>query len=376
MHKRTTLTEWDWHYRVGFDCPLARRVAEAAKSIERPEERAILQATLEWSRSFISLDRLLTALQDQELPPSAVEDLVPSKLLHLPSCLASSFALRIGRLADRLGSELGRKIEGLLTAALANPYQPRAHLLFEAIFKDGLEPLLRRAAATPLSPHPGFEPLSPDEAKAQVSAFLRQATSDPMFRRTLAMASLQVRYTTEPSGYGEYWPRVLSPGQEQDLLVLHLNGQSLDRLALDATLYHEIFGHGSFYAILQTGAPSFTDHGAFILVEGWATAWEWRCSDPAYAAWTRSRRLLHLSHLNATADDLIAQIDAAIDEEAYSLNREARLIDLFQYPGLSASYAIGGLYFESAGPDAMKMFGWAMRHRPWGDFMAAWNHIL
>ena len=154
------------------------------------------------------------------------------------------------------------------------------------------------------------------------------------------------RFTTEPSGFAEYWPRELITGRTSDLLVIHLNGQSLDRLTLNSTLCHEIYGHGSFYGEIRACQPSLIDHGDFVLVEGWATWCEWRFSDGAYASWARSRRLVSLSSIDATAEEITTDIDAMISEDRYHLNRDARMIEAFQYPGLAASYAVGGLWLE------------------------------
>lgn len=369
-----TIPEWDWHYRVGFDSESVRRIEYAAATLECPEDRAILMGTLNWARDFISFDRLLEALETSEVSPGILAELDLDKVLHLPVSLVNKVGMRISRLADLLGSSSGRSLDRMLDKALLTPYRPLAQKLFEHVFGSKLASLLDEAKMVAPAPHPGFDPISMDEARALVAAFIRSASDHPLLQGLLDVSTLEVRYTDEPSGFAEYWPRELVPGRTRDLLIVHLNGQSLDRLALQSTLCHELYGHGSFYSLCRTCKPSLVDHGALLLVEGWATGYEWRFSSPSYAAWTRSRRLLSLSRLNATAEDLTTQIDTMIKEDKYPLNRDARLMETFQYPALAASYALGGLWFEREPcTGEIPEFVHLLKDRAWGDFMAAWS---
>ena len=377
MHKSAsptiTVPEWDWHYRVGFDAELARRIACAADRIERSEEVEILKGTLNWGCGFISIDRLIEALETSEVSPDILPKLERDKLLHLPAMLADKVGARIARLVGSRGSATGRGLDHILTAALAAPYRPLARDLFELVFGAKLQSLLQEAALVAPVPHPGFEPISPSQARELVETFVREASGHPFLRGLLDVHAIEVHYTEESSGFAEYWPHELIPGRTNDLLIIHLNGQSLDRLTLQSTLCHEIYGHASFYSLFRISQPPLVDHGAILLVEGWATGCEWRFSNPRYAAWSRSRRLIALSRLDATAEELTKKIDVMIWEDRYPLNRDDRLTQAFQYPALAESYALGGLWFESE-THTGKILDLArfLKKRAWGDFMATW----
>lgn len=371
-----TISEWDWRYRVGFDAELADQIAVVAAGLELREERAILGRTLDWACGFISLDRLLDALETSEISPVCLATLEVGKLLHVPESLRSFFEARLARTVARLGESLDRPLHDLLDRALTASYRPfLSRSLFEQVFGKRLDPLLRLAKVAVAVPHPGFQSITIVEAKAFVEAFIKDAATHPFLRGLLDASAVEVKYTNDSSGFAEFWPRELLHGTCCDQLIVHLNGQSLDLLTLQSTLCHEIYGHGSFYGRLRSVRPPLTDHGAMLLVEGWATGCEWRFSTPSYAAWTRSRRLRGLSRLDASAEIVAANIDLMMEEDGYLDNRDARFVEAFQYPALAASYALGGLWFEgvtSKGglPDVARL----LEGRAWGDFMAAWSH--
>lgn len=368
----TTITEWDWTYRVGYDGELAQRIAAAADQICWPAESALLRAKLDWARAFVSLDRLLEALETGEITPDAVANVDPEKLLHLPQSVADDASKRISIIAKKIGHK--PELNQLLRAAVAAPYRPLTRPMLSQVFGNGLDKLLLDAAEAEAFPRDESIKLSRFEARDFVEDFVERAKRDRSTRCIFSNATLQIDYTDCESGFAEYWPRELIAPQQSDLLVIHLNAQSLDLHALEATLYHEIFGHGSFYYALRTLQPPLVDHGALVLVEGWATAIEWHYSSPQYAKWTRARRLRSVQNIDAAEDDLILQIERAVADDNDERNRERRIIEAFQYPGLSMSYAIGGLWFEQLPgyPDLTALSNF-LGFRPWGDFMATWS---
>lgn len=85
----------------------------------------------------------------------------------------------------------------------------------------------------------------------------------------------------------------------------------------------------------------------------------------------RSRRMLSLTSIDATAEELVIQIDAMVKEDKYAINYHDRLIETFQYPAFAAYYALGGIWFEkeTRDRDNFDILN-ILKGRAWGDFMA------
>jgi hypothetical protein len=157
---------------------------------------------------------------------------------------------------------------------------------------------------------------------------------------------------------------------------VHANEGTLDRDALWATLIHEVFpGHGWFYDFIDRQHPPFVDHGAFCLIEGWATWCDWHIHDEKarrYAEWSRWLRLNGLRTCRMPENDAVGHFMSDADVEGSS-TPELRMLYHFQYPGLIASYALGALWFESRLPATTPL---ELLHRicagPVGDFMSLW----
>jgi hypothetical protein len=204
--------------------------------------------------------------------------------------------------------------------------------------------------------------------------FLQNASQNEILRGRFDPSDLVVEFTNDEFGFAEYWPRELHKDHDKDKLIVCLNETSCERLTLTATLIHEIYGHASYYEMLRRNAPMFIDHGALVLIEGWATGCEWALADPAYGRWTRSRRLRSLSIVDSPVDNLIRFVMELAFEENCESQIDDRLAEMFQYPGLAASYAVGGAWFTNyVGVDGMYEFESRMRGKAWGDFMVSWS---
>lgn len=112
-----------------------------------------------------------------------------------------------------------------MKGAIAAPYRPLSRELFNLVFGAKLAPLLHEAEiATPM-PHPGFDTITPEQARMLVGEFIKKASIHPLLKGLIDLSKLEVRYTEEPTGFAEYWPLELTPGRTRDLLIIHLNGQ-------------------------------------------------------------------------------------------------------------------------------------------------------
>jgi len=367
------LLEWDWRYQVGFDTALADKVGRSAACLSLSSERHSLQSALAWGKSFVSLDRLLDALHRDELSTEALRAVQPDIMLHLPGSLAAGFARRIAQMSSRIDSSSSQHLDVLFESALDAAHRPLSRTLFEALLGPYFEEVLRIAGLAMVQPRPARQPMSRTEARSFVADFLRESAAHPLIRNRVDVSKVEVGFREGTSGYAEYWSRDVSPNAKFDKLIVHLNDDSCERLALAATLYHEIHGHAVFYELLRSSAPSFVDHGALTLIEGWATGCEWELSDQNYARWARSQRLRSLRLLDATPAEVTASLETPHPEMGGKLHPEVRLIEEFQYPGLAASYGLGGVWFEAyVGVHGIDSFSERLRGRSWGDFMASW----
>jgi hypothetical protein len=176
------------------------------------------------------------------------------------------------------------------------------------------------------------------------------------------------------AGFAEYWPTTLT-GADQNRLIIYDNPDQLGYENFQATIAHEVLGHGTFYAFASQANAPFFDHGAMALIEGWATWCEWEASAPQFGHYLRAVRCSALRRFSLRdPGEIERQIEADTVLLGYSSSVAASSIEnFFQYPGFGYAYSLGALWFEDRlREEEPRHFLESMRGQPWGDFFALW----
>ena len=343
---------WDWHYKVYFDDKLYRAVREWSKGL-LPKEAEIVQKTLDFYRSFftfgILLEQISTAPDNSRLLiETALQD--SSRLVRVPTLLLETFRKRIDELPIPVPEK--NQLQDLLSQAMQGK-EIRTDLwaYLHWIMGDNYSRLLGKILDPAYSsyhtlPHQKtilgdhrslfddiFSKLQ--QAKLLVERFGPSAISD--FTTTIQ----------EGSAYGEWWDQDLT-GDPKDQLILYTSDQAVKNSDYLYTIIHETYpGHGHFYNYVRNPRTQM-DHGANLLVEGWATYCEWHSIPSDYADTVRHNDIVFLYNsyccsLNDFADALWK------NKKKNHIPFEKALPSLFyatQYIGYLESYYMGGLWLE------------------------------
>jgi hypothetical protein len=376
------IRSWDWRYSVSFDKSLESEIRETIAQHRSPEERKVLEDLLGWSKEFVSLDAVLTAIAGAGPDASSVLDgLDERKLLHIPAILKERFERKIGALLTELPSEHTEYLQHLLHLSLEAAYRPLHRDLFQIIFGDVIDDLLDSSKkdvsliSLPASSRPKVEG---QEVEGYVQSFKARIRSNPVVRELLEAAEIpDFRISVqEGSGFAEYWPKELLEGSPSDLLVIFENEDSMVPETLDLTLVHEVApGHGYYYSRLRKATGPLVDYGALILTEGWATWCEWNVLKGAFSNCARATRLYGLRFFDSPVARLPQDYFEYVTKQGYSRQTASdATLYFFQYPGFGFSYTLGALWFEEYFKDITpRAFFDFLDRRSWGDFFRLWH---
>jgi len=185
-----------------------------------------------------------------------------------------------------------------------------------------------------------------------------EALFERIFARLKGEESLQARFgscaigdftTTvkEGSAYGEWWDRELE-GESGDRLVLFKSDDAVKSEDYLYTVIHETYpGHGHFYNSVRSGETA-TDHGAMMLIEGWATYSEWHSLPHPYVEAVRHNAMVFLHHaLFGTREELAEVIWRNKRAQRIPMRKAVyALVNATQYIGYLESYYLGALWLE------------------------------
>ncbi len=247
--------------------------------------------------------------------------------------------------------------------AIRTPWRNAHGDLMRLVFGDQLSGTV---AATKMMPRVQSSPDPPARLSRRDFEGVVQREIAALRESWSVLPEFAVSTDDAPDGFGEYWPTELS-ADATDRLVMHYNPDSARADTLRATLAHEVAGHAAFYtAVRNLGAPWF-DHGAFALVEGWATWAEWHLA-PIAAPGPETFGLIGL--LDAECDEVSRRVPQLARARGYSDRAALYSLMLFsEHPGLQLSYVLGGLWLtrELGAPKAESLE--FLRGRPLGDFV-------
>ena len=360
---------WDWHYRVGFDALLREKVRQSLGLLPPPVARVLGQELNAYS-SFLSVQALVDALEEApEKAPAFLQNPDRPLLLKLLPRACEALLQRVERLeADAQSAEC---LASLVKRAAATKYTNVNRSIFEPIFGDSLSGLLSmRSAAIP----PGR---SRETRVMNAKAHLRDLLlKNETFIRRHYRSSPEIQFCIDEqvgdgSAFAEYWSSELL-GSDADKLVLYDHALKSDKDEQDATLVHEVIGHGFFYQLASKREPAFFDHGAMAFVEGWATAVEWELSPRPYVDHYIGLRTQAFSLFDETdADDTCEFLTK--QHQSAGLSKSQSLVAInnhFQYPGYNYSYSLGGLWFRRLLRDPEFNFYSFAQKNPWGNLFS------
>lgn len=353
--KRTQISEWDWHYRVGFDSNLAQAVRDTFGQINNGLDSHKELQELEHYQSIISLDCLVSsALQS---PSSAEIFLDTSKNKHflfLPDYLATRLNSAITT-TNKLSDKIKKGFEELIHAAVKQEFVNHAAALVEtALGKGFLEQAAHHLKQTQGNlDRPRDESI--DICKTEVSTLLKLYQDTIIDHgRSFFPPELQINpvFQTQASQnlacFAEYWPHLITGEPNALILSDTLQRESLPDII--GTFVHEIGGHACFYDLASKDTCRFIDHGAICLIEGWATWIEWHSpfANLCYRKKLHSDALFSIAISSATdACKIESKIKALYNSKA---NKEVMLpqslLNFYQYPGFSLSYHAGAAWFD------------------------------
>jgi len=344
---------WDWHFRVYFDKDLRAQVSEWSAGLQK-EEAAICRETLDFYSSFFSFGILIDQITEN---PAVCDSFLETaergqdRLLRTPNLLAAPYRKRISK--SELSSEQKTRLCNLLSASehgieIRSEYWTYLHRLLGANAEQLIRiltqeqyssyvklPRQKRVTADYL---PLFEEIYSDIKKdpALIGSFGPSAISD---------FAMQIQ---EGTAYGEWWDRDLAD-EGKDRLVLFTSDAAVKSEDYLYTIIHETYpGHGHFYNYVRNRNTSM-DHGAILLLEGWATYCEWHSRPNVYTDAVRHNGivLLHNSYFHSLND--IAEISWHNKQKSHIPFYKAlpSLIYTTQYIGYMESYYMGALWLEN-----------------------------
>ncbi|WP_226704557.1 hypothetical protein [Microbulbifer elongatus] len=305
---------------------------------------------------------------------SAINAAIDVEPLYTPEFLARKYYSRVSK-AKRLKSQQKDALNSIIKKSTETNFINHHREIFEPIFGADLDRLLRHSQAT-LKPQISDKSILDRnllELTEEIIDELLNTTPAPLRGLPEIIPDFEIVIAKDP-GFAEYWPRSLT-GNDMDQLIVYDNPNQIGYQNLRATIGHEVLGHGFFYNLIERIRPEFFDHGAFALVEGWATWCEWATCDADLRDHLRSAKCQSLKLFDCVnPDEIQDQIKARTSGSGYTKDvSESSIENFFQYPGMGLSYTLGALWFEdrfkSSSP---RVFFEAMRQREWGDFFSAW----
>lgn len=370
---RPSIQPWDWRYRAGFDAAISSRVHEVLTCTATHAERQLLLDQLDAFKQIASLSALLDAVQEC---PQRTEEFLQAfqseRLLYVPSLLADRLTGRIEGLSG-CSASARRQLRDLLAAAVHRKFVNPCAALAEVVFgrhtgtlmgtrKDAPKMWLDRAARS----------LSTHELHRCIVGLRDSWSINP-----LSVGMPIPEFTLELQnrrGFAEYWPAELSASGVNTMILFNLHCQGGEP-ALQATLAHELIGHAAFYEFEKSHPSAVLDHGAFGLIEGWATWCEWHAFPSSFSARSRASAVQALDWLLASDPTFACSaITRHVEALGYTQSSAEDAIEYhFQYPLFAASYTLGALWFERrlAGARPMDFFV-QIQGRAWGDFFDTW----
>ena len=388
LEQTIEILPWDWRHRIGFDISLRANVRDiASRALE--DEKRIISELIDFFSCYVSIDNLLNSILSGDLEQvECLEAVEPSSILAIPKCLEKNTLEKL-RKTERIVGEKLPILEDLVKHSLKSSLVVDPERAMGIVFGEKLNELiaygkseLQRAKeisrCEDISKNSN-KSSKEDAPRAAIMKYMRRIKESKKLMDWLGEIEVPSFDVTvmKGSGFAEYWPWFLTEDRTTNELILYENSDSVRKDQLYPTLNHELYpGHAYFYHQLEEICPRFVDHGAYALVEGWATWAEWNGIEEGYCAQSRLFRLEGLCTLKYDSIDDAEKLVSFIQSHGYSeLNAMEGCLQFYQYPALGLSYTLGALWFERLfHTSTPRQFFSEMKslNRGWGDFFRLW----
>lgn len=378
------LKPWDWRTKISFNQNIRKDVEKKISGLKPGCQKDVMHELFEKYCSMLSIDALLDdVLENSVCPRNIISEARDLQILFIPSQLESHILKKLNNLECMISTKELEILKTLIDESFKSNFQNQNRVIFETIFgKDKLNKILQKAEQDrddSFKKCPNDTDMSIDEIKnsiAQMNSFFKEKCTSYL-KPYISKIPLLKNVIYEASGFAEYWPFYLSDEYNENTFIYFFNEDSRKYSNFLTTLTHEIFpGHSLFYNIIYQAEPDFFDHGAFSLIEGWATWAEWHGIENEFSRFVRNQRLIALADFDKNdpivAEDIISRVTSYGGSQQSALDS---CLYFFQYPGFAFSYSIGAIWFELILSKVKfnELFSMFFKEDIYGDFFKCWN---
>lgn len=342
---------WDWHYRVFFDSALRRRID--GQILQLPDSEAeICSETMAFYANFFSFGMLIDQIVES---PELVDALITkarahqAQMLCTPQLLLEYYCKKTSALA--LSSKQRTELLTLLRLSETGQeirchYWNHINHLFGNVFLN-ITKELDRDCYSEYKRIPKQKRLIGNYKELFNTCYYRLVRNPTLTQwyGTCNIGNFHVD-VQEGMAYGEWWDRDLTE-DAADRLILFTHDSAVKQEDYYYTIIHETFpGHGHFYNSVRSDFS--LDHGANLLIEGWATFCEWHTIPSFYIESVRHNgiSLLHNSH-HRTSNELAEFLWHEKKKQHIPFEKAVQsIVYATQYIGYSESYYLGALWLE------------------------------
>lgn len=378
---------WDWKYTISFKKDVSDFIIEKLDLLDSSEIQ-IYKTWISNMKSFVSLHQLLSDLSSESyntweetgfLEPQEIIN----KLLYVPKRIRPIMkALFLS--AVKCNPKLEKEISLIYNNSLLKEDKGiNFNLIIQNLFGSKFESI--QAEMPTGQPHKIEKPKIPNNVliKDLFLSYYNDAKQSKYvsdyFGKSMVPLDFEVK-VDEDIGYGEWWDRDINK-TDTDTLIIHNQPDSANLYDIQLTSYHEIYpGHGHFYNVARAIKENcFFDHGAMMLIEGWATYCEWNTSDLGYSKDLKLKAAdwLRMSSLNINMEEKAELVySKRIELGSSSEGALNDIVYLSQYPLYIEQYYWGAFFFEYAFKNIFKSpkeFLEYMKGKNWGDFFDLWG---
>ena len=346
------LNLWNWKYEIAIDKEVDEQVQYFISSLGETEKEIYSQIR-DYFRSCYSITQLLDLVEN--VPMKAEEYILAAErnqnlLMPTPQILYKDQMQRINH-QKFANKRLRNLLEKSMYSQQIQVTEQIHEIMLGSIYQDIKEQILKA----------DFNPI-PIEHGEKIGENNIDGIFDETYHFIMNNPKLELLYgkmdTIEfdkeisiGSGFAEWWDRDLMPDAIKDKLILFKNSDMLHLQDFIYTILHEVYpGHGYFYQKLaHNNKIRDFDHGAVMLIEGWATYVETNSIPSEYADQIYHNRMAFLKLLETCRQtEMVEKIIEFKKNQGYSEDEAKRtILYITQYPDFLESYYIGALWLEN-----------------------------
>lgn len=352
------ISEWNWHYRVGFDTSLQRKVRQVEQELKNERLKHQVSRHLELFSDFISVDALIEAIRERpEKADSYIDEAMQKQILFCPAFACTRWPTNSTEMPDMSVSSF-KRLSRIIEESRGSDFINLNKSYFAAVFTESQVAGLvsdgqrftrdKKNEVVPCRKSNARDHASKYQLEAHLKGIEKAAKALYPTSTYTSAPDYSCRISSEINCWAEYWPRQLTG--KQNILLLGLELLKSDEDVIASTLVHEIAGHAFFYNIVERREIQLIDQGAHCLIEGWATWCEWNCDylDLELRRQLRSDGCHQLDFIfEESQDKITSAISLFCSLKGYSEEvTKATILTFFQYPCFSHSYILGALGLE------------------------------